>query len=98
MCDLSRMTVNQTTPSDPLCWFVLAAAAVEAVFWAIVAFRGELLPRPLDPAGFHFFFLFGVLPAASLGLWGHDLTLATVLVSITAFVFVSTVLAGFIAS
>ena len=92
------MTVNQTAPSHFQRWFVLLAAAAEAVFWAIVAFRGDLLPRPLDPAGFHFFFLFFVLPAASLGLWGHGLTLAAVLVSITGFVFVSTVLAGFIAS
>ena len=92
------MTANQTGPSRPLRWFVLAAAAAEALFWAIVAFRGELLPRPLDPAGFHFFFLFGVLPAASLGLWGHGLTLAAVLALITGFVFLSTVLAGFIAS
>ena len=92
------MSLNQTASSKPLRWFVLAAAAAEAAFWAIVAFRGDVLPRPLDPAGFHFFFLFGVLPAASLGLWGHGLTLAAVLVSITGFVFLSTVLAGFIAS
>src|SRR5918995_4003167 len=55
-------------------WFILVAASVETLFWAAVAFRGDLLPRPLDPAGFHFFFIFFVLPAASLGMWGHGLT------------------------
>jgi hypothetical protein len=92
------MTGNQTAPSHSLRWFLLLAAVAEAVLWAIVAFRGDLLPRPLDPAGFHLFFIFFVLPAASLELWGHGLTLATVSVSITGFVFVSTVLAGFFAS
>jgi hypothetical protein len=85
-----------TAPSYPLRGFVLVAAVVEALFWAMVAFRGDLLPHPLDPAGFHFFFIFFVLPAASLGMWGRGLTPAAVLVSITGFV--STVLAGFIAS
>jgi hypothetical protein len=85
------MTVNQTAPSHSLRWFVIVAAAAEAVLWAIVAFRGDLLARPLDPAGFLFFFIYFVLPAASLGLWGHGLTLAAVLVSITGLVFTSTV-------
>jgi hypothetical protein len=91
------MTVNQTAPSHFQRWFVLLAAAAETVLWVIVAFRGDLLPRPLDP-GFHFFFMFFVLPAASLALWGHGLTLAVVLVPITGFVFTSTVLAGLFAS
>ena len=75
---------------------VLLAAAAEALLWGVVTFRGDLLPRPRDPAGFHFFFLFCVLPAAGLALWGRGINVAIGLVIFTAFVYVSTVLAGFI--
>jgi hypothetical protein len=77
--------------------FVLIAAALEAVLWAIVTFEGDMLPRRVDPAGFHFFLLFGVLPAVGLCMVGHGSRFAVALVTLTGFVFISTVLAGFIA-
>ena len=77
---------------------ILVAAAAEALFWGVVTFRGDLLPRELDPAGFHFFFLFCVLPAGGLALWGRGINVAIGLVIFTAFVYGSTVLAGFISN
>jgi hypothetical protein len=77
--------------------FVLFIAAIETLFWVVVVFRGDLMPRPLDPAGAHAFFFFLVLPAVALALWGRWLGLALGLVAITGFVYLSTVLAGFIA-
>jgi hypothetical protein len=49
---------------------------------------------PLDPSGLYGTLLFQVLPATLLGLFGRWLTFAIVLLSLTAFIYLSVALYG----
>ena len=77
---------------------VFAIAAASILFWWVGVYRGDLLPRPLDPAGLHGVMLFAVVPALALALWGRWLGLALGLVSLAAFMYLSVVLGGMISN
>lgn len=76
--------------------FAIAAACI--LFWWIGVYRGQLLPRALDPAGLHGVMLFVVAPALALAAWGRWLGLALVLVSLAAFMYLSVLVGGMISN
>lgn len=78
--------------------FVLVLAAIETLFWVGAIYWSRDPSHRFDPAGAHFFFIFFVLPAAGLALWGRWLKLAVGLVCAVAFIIVAVLVGSQISS
>jgi hypothetical protein len=74
--------------------FVLAYAALVVLAAVLLWLWMALQTPPLDPAGLYGTLLFNVLPATLLGLFNRWLTVAIVLLSLTAFMYLSLAVFG----
>ena len=74
--------------------FVLAYAALVVLASVLLRLWMARQTPPLDPSSIYGALVFIVLPATLLGIFGRWLTLAIVLLSLTAFMYLSVAVVG----